>query len=123
MQKQYTFKIDADEKQLELLKTYLGSKLKLPYRFEEIKDNNIVINNLDKTIAFYYTNGYSDNCVLLNNIIDIDRFIEVYPTITPMYSFNIENDFMLLNNYVGKELTEEIIVYCKRLYNDKLNKN
>lgn len=116
--KEYNLIINTDEKQLELLKGYMNSIL-ITYGFEEVKDDNIV----DKTIAFYYTNGYIDNCVLFNNnIVDIERFIEIYPTITPMYSFKIDNivGFELLNNYVGKELTDEIISYCKRLYNDKL---
>lgn len=122
MQKEYVFKINSSnisDDLLSQLKTYLDLN-SIEYGFEEIKiDNNNI--ETDKTIAFYYTNGYIDNCVLFNNnIVDIDRFIEVYPTITPMYSFNVVDGFEILNNYSGKELTDEIIVYCKRLYNDKI---
>jgi hypothetical protein len=118
MQKEYVFKINStniSDDLLSQLKTYLDLN-SIEYGFEEIKLEEI---NCIKPILFFYTNGYSDNCVGFNNIVDIDRFIEVYPTITPMYSFNVVDGFELIHNYVGKELTDEIISYCKKVYHDK----
>lgn len=114
MEKQYIFKINKiNDNFLLKLKNYLNDN-SIEFYFEETNIEN------DKSVILYYVNNHIDNCVGFNNIIDIDRFIEVYPTITPMYSFNVVGGFTLLNNYVGKELTEEIVVYCKRLYNDKI---
>ena len=123
MQKEYVFKINSSnisDDLLSQLKTYLDLN-SIEYGFEEVEPNIEEINCI-KPILFFYTNGYSDNCVGFTNIVDIDRFIEVYPTITPMYSFNVEYGFEIINNYIGKELTDEIISYCKRIYNDKFNK-
>lgn len=120
MGKEYVFKIDSndiDSKKLNEIKELFDLN-EIKYRFEELEPNIEEINCI-KPILFYYTNGYIDNCVGFNNIVDIDRFIEVYPTITPMYSFNVVGGFTLLNNYVGKELTDEIISYCKKVYHDK----
>ncbi len=116
MDKEYVFKINMSD----LFQNGIIDVEKL------LKDNNIdytleindIIKDNDNKVIYYYTNGYSDNCLEFNNSIEIDVFNEVYPTITPMYVVN-KNDFSFLSNFSGKEINDEIIEYCKILHSKR----
>ena len=74
-----------------------------------------VMLQISHDVLFYYTNGYTDVCVELDSVDDVKNYMELFPTITPM--FTLDSEFNLITNHVNKEVTDKIIDHCKFLFN------